>query len=117
MQKFLCTFPAYQSESGWNALLPKREPKHIAPEQAEFDAIVIGAGVTGLAAAKRIAELEPNSQVLLIDASTVGEGASGRNSGFGVWGATEQKVHSRINAVEWMVSDVDSNFRLSCRAF
>lgn len=63
-------------------MLPKRTPKCLAPADKHFDAIVIGAGVTGLAAARRIAELEPQAQVLLIDASEIGEGSSARNSGF-----------------------------------
>lgn len=76
------TFPSYQAGSGWNALLPKRQAHTQAPSERHFDAIVIGAGVTGLAAARRIAELEPQARVLLVDASTVGDGSSGRNSGF-----------------------------------
>lgn len=76
------TFPSYQAGSGWNAMLPARRPQVQAPADTDFDAIVVGAGVTGLAAARRIAELEPQSRVLLVDASTVGEGSSGRNSGF-----------------------------------
>lgn len=76
------TFPSYQASSGWNDLLAQRTPKLHAPSEKHFDAIVIGAGVTGLAAARRIAEIEPNSRVLIVDAGTIGEGSSGRNSGF-----------------------------------
>lgn len=76
------TYPSYQTGSGWAALLPKRTPKLVMPTDKSFDVAVIGAGVTGLAAARRVAELEPNSRVLLIDATTIGEGSSGRNSGF-----------------------------------
>ena len=76
------TFPSYQASSGWNALLAPRTPREQAPSETHFDAIVIGAGVSGLAAARRIAEVEPQSRVLLVDASTMGEGSSGRNSGF-----------------------------------
>ncbi|NMG46127.1 FAD-dependent oxidoreductase [Aromatoleum toluvorans] len=76
------TYPSYQASSGWNALLPPRQPRTRAPHEKHFEAVVIGAGVTGLAAARRIAELEPNARVLVIDSSTIGEGSSGRNSGF-----------------------------------
>lgn len=75
-------FPEYQAGSGWNALLPVRAPSVQMPQQKKFDVIVIGAGFTGLAAARRIAELEPQSQILVIDATSVGEGSGGRNSGF-----------------------------------
>ena len=76
------TFPSYQAGSGWNALLGQRTPRLAAPADRHFDVIVVGAGVTGLAAARRIAEIEPASRILLVDASVIGEGSSGRNSGF-----------------------------------
>ncbi|RYH55887.1 MAG: FAD-dependent oxidoreductase, partial [Alcaligenaceae bacterium] len=75
-------YPTYNKNSGWNALLAARIPRTTRPTEPHFDAIVIGSGVTGLAAARRIGELEPDSRVLLIDASSIGEGSSGRNSGF-----------------------------------
>ena len=45
---------------------------------------VIGAGLTGLACARRLGELHPGEEVLLLEARLVGQGASGRNSGFAV---------------------------------
>ncbi|AJP57648.1 FAD-dependent oxidoreductase [Pandoraea vervacti] len=76
------TFPAYQAGAGWNALLPARAPHTQAPTERSFDVIVIGAGFTGLAAARRVAELRPEASVLVVDATTVGNGSAGRNSGF-----------------------------------
>lgn len=76
------TFPAYQAGAGWNALLPARVPHTHPPSVRSYDVIVIGAGFTGLAAARRIAELRPEATVLVIDATTVGNGSAGRNSGF-----------------------------------
>lgn len=75
-------YPTYLRRSGWNALLPERIPYTDVPAQRGFDIVIIGAGYTGLAAARRIAEERPNQQVLVLDGSTVGEGSSGRNSGF-----------------------------------
>jgi glycine/D-amino acid oxidase-like deaminating enzyme len=43
---------------------------------------VLGAGFTGLAAARRLAMLRPDWRVVVLDAQRVGGGASGRNSGF-----------------------------------
>lgn len=63
-------------------MLPIRQPHLALPKQSRFDTIVIGAGYTGLAAARRLAELEPDRQILVIDANTVGESSAGRNSGF-----------------------------------
>lgn len=48
----------------------------------EADAVVVGAGFTGLAAARRLAELQPRWRVALLDAARAGSGASGRSSGF-----------------------------------
>ncbi|MCK1315476.1 FAD-binding oxidoreductase [Bradyrhizobium sp. 23] len=72
----------YNTRSGWNALLPPRVPCDQKPAKTRFASIVIGAGYTGLAAARRSAELEPAKEVLVLEASEIGEGPSGRNSGF-----------------------------------
>jgi glycine/D-amino acid oxidase-like deaminating enzyme len=74
-------YPTYHQCSGWNAMLPWRSAK-IRPLTSRFATIVIGGGYTGLAAARRIAELCPSDQVLVIEASSIGEGSAGRNSGF-----------------------------------
>jgi glycine/D-amino acid oxidase-like deaminating enzyme len=42
----------------------------------------LGAGFTGLAAARRLTELRPRWRVAVIDAQRAGDGASGRSSGF-----------------------------------
>ena len=42
----------------------------------------LGAGVTGLAAARRLAELAPEARIVLLEQYRVGYGASGRNAGF-----------------------------------
>lgn len=75
------TFPTYQQRSGWNAMLPERAAKPL-PRGTRFGTVVIGGGYTGLAAARRIAELRPDEEVLVVEASTIGEGSAGRNSGF-----------------------------------
>ncbi|MGS1117742.1 NAD(P)/FAD-dependent oxidoreductase [Castellaniella sp. UC4442_H9] len=76
------TYPIYENQSGWNALLPKRQPAVGRPAEAAYDFVIIGAGYTGLAAARRLAELNPGKQVLVLESSEVGEGSSARNSGF-----------------------------------
>ncbi len=73
--------PRYLSPSGWNALLPARAGNALAGDMAA-DVIVVGAGYTGLATARRWAELMPEASVLVVDALTLGEGNPGRNSGF-----------------------------------
>ena len=46
------------------------------------ETLIIGAGFTGLAAARRVAELRPGREVVLLDAQRAGCGASARSSGF-----------------------------------
>ncbi|RWI66743.1 FAD-binding oxidoreductase [Mesorhizobium sp.] len=74
--------PRYAAQSGWNALLPQRVPHEQLPKQRRYYAIVIGAGYTGLGTARRVAELIPEKEILVIEASEIGEGSSARNSGF-----------------------------------
>lgn len=76
------TYPVYESRSGWNSLLPARTAKTNSVIENKYDFIVIGAGYTGLAAARRLAELNGSASILVLEASVVGEGSSARNSGF-----------------------------------
>jgi glycine/D-amino acid oxidase-like deaminating enzyme len=46
------------------------------------DFAVIGAGTCGCAAARRLAELRPDDTIVLVEATRVGYGTSGRNAGF-----------------------------------
>jgi glycine/D-amino acid oxidase-like deaminating enzyme len=70
------------------SLYPKLSKNQLA------DWVVIGAGYTGIAAARRIAELEPDKRIMLIDGKQPGQGASARNSGFAV--AYETPGHAQI---------------------
>ncbi len=74
--------PDYKLRSGWNALLPPREPQPSLAGNREADVVVVGAGFTGLACARRWHELAPQSRIVVIDSSEIGEGNPGRNSGF-----------------------------------
>ena len=44
--------------------------------------LVVGAGFTGLSAARKLGQLYPNAKIILVDAQLAGEGASSRNSGY-----------------------------------
>jgi glycine/D-amino acid oxidase-like deaminating enzyme len=48
----------------------------------DADVVVIGGGFSGLWAAWQIKELEPEAQVVLLEADVCGHGPSGRNGGF-----------------------------------
>jgi len=73
---------------GWSELLGPRQPSAALAVGQRVAWTVIGAGLTGLACARRLATLHPDQEILLLDARCVGQGASGRNSGFVV--ATSQ---------------------------
>ncbi len=85
-------------QCGWIALAgdypsyPTLNGKQVA------DWVIIGGGFTGLAAARRIAELAPNARILLIDGKRIGQGATGRNSGFVV--ANESPGHAALSAAD-----------------
>jgi len=67
---------------GWYAILPRPAPANRLKSRQVADWVVVGAGVTGLAAARRLAELAPEARIILLEEYRVGYGASGRNSGF-----------------------------------
>ena len=76
--------PSDDSANGWSRILPQRTPKPSLAGEVRADWVVVGAGFAGLAAARRLAENRPNDRIALIEAQEVGEGASGRNSGFAI---------------------------------
>ncbi|MED5444388.1 MAG: FAD-dependent oxidoreductase [Pseudomonadota bacterium] len=76
------TYPRYPDLCGWNALLPTRAATAALEGIEKASVVIVGAGYTGLAAARRWATLRPDDSVVVLDAATVGEGSPGRNSGF-----------------------------------
>jgi glycine/D-amino acid oxidase-like deaminating enzyme len=63
-------------------MLPARVPKPAATGAISAKYAIVGAGFTGLAAARRLHELDPDAEIVVLEATTVGEGSSARNSGF-----------------------------------
>ena len=67
---------------GWiNDLSPRNNVKLLSRNQ-ECNWLIIGAGYTGLSAARKLSEIYPNQKIIIVDAQLAGEGASGRNSGY-----------------------------------
>ena len=67
---------------GWiNDLNPRTDIKSLQSDE-NCDWIIIGAGYTGLSAARKLGQLHSNQKIILIDAQLAGEGASSRNSGY-----------------------------------
>ena len=76
--------PNDDATNGWSAILPPRAPRPALRGDVVADWLVLGAGFAGLAAARRLAELRPHAHIVVVDAGTVGNNASGRNSGFAI---------------------------------
>ncbi len=74
--------PADLGASGWDAILPPRERGRALAGEVECDFLVVGAGFAGLAAARRLRQLEPAAKIAIVDARAVADGPAGRNSGF-----------------------------------
>ena len=68
----------------WLQFLPPRIVNKECRGEKRSKFVVVGAGFTGLSAARRLAELHPSEEILLLDAREIGQNASGRNSGFAV---------------------------------
>lgn len=76
--------PADDSTCGWFHLSKPRRarPAHCGESAARW--VVVGAGFTGLAAARQLALNFPDDEIVLIEAQEVGFGSSGRNAGFAI---------------------------------
>lgn len=74
--------PATPGTCGWLALLPPRPGTPALAEALTADVTIVGAGFAGLAAARRLAQLDPTLRVVVLEAGVVGNGPAGRNSGF-----------------------------------
>ena len=74
--------PRDPGPAAWNAILPEPSPAQPLEGAVEAEWLVIGAGLTGLAAARRLSQLRPGDRIAVLDAVRVGEGPAGRNSGF-----------------------------------
>ena len=80
----IAILPRDDRTNGWSGTLPARSPGAALAGEQKADWIVLGAGWAGLAAARRLAVNRPNDRIVLVEAGTAGEGASGRNSGFAI---------------------------------
>ena len=76
------SMPIYAEPCGWNVLLPPRAPKPPARGEIRVKYAIVGAGFTGVAVARRLAELDPDAGIAVLEGLVAGEGSAGRNSGF-----------------------------------
>ena len=66
----------------WINDLNKRNNINFLSKDRSCDWLIVGAGYTGLSAARKLSELHPNQKIIIVEAQLAGEGASGRNSGY-----------------------------------
>ena len=67
---------------GWvNDLSPRSNIK-ILSSDVDCEWLIVGAGYTGLSAARKLSQIYPNQKIIIVDAQLAGEGASSRNSGY-----------------------------------
>jgi glycine/D-amino acid oxidase-like deaminating enzyme len=68
--------------AGWNAILPDADAPEPLEEAATADWLVIGGGFAGLAAARRLSQVDPGGRIALLEATRLADGPAGRNTGF-----------------------------------
>jgi len=80
----ITSLPADDALPGWYHTSKPRLPcpSHIGQKHARWT--IVGAGLTGLAAARQLALNYPEDEIVLIEAQEVGFGPSGRNAGFAI---------------------------------
>ena len=67
---------------GWvNDLSPRNKIQTLSSNQ-DSEWLIIGAGYTGLSAARKLGQLYKKERIILVDSQLAGEGASSRNSGY-----------------------------------
>ncbi|WP_179403193.1 NAD(P)/FAD-dependent oxidoreductase [Burkholderia guangdongensis] len=84
MSRTVDRLPNDDRTNGWSALLAPRQPRAALQGDVEADWVIVGAGYAGLAAARQLAERQPDASIVVVEAGVVGENASGRNSGFAI---------------------------------
>ncbi len=74
--------PVENGISGWEAISQRSFPVRCLDGNVNADWLIIGAGFAGLSAARRLLEMHPDDKIVILEASEVGKGTSGRNSGY-----------------------------------
>ena len=67
---------------GWIDYKNRRSNIKVLNQNLKCDYLIIGAGFTGLSAARKLGELNKNKKIIIVDSQLAGEGASSRNSGY-----------------------------------
>ena len=70
------------NKCSWINDLEERTNVKTLSKNITCDWLIIGAGYTGLSAARKLSDLHTKKKIIIVDAQLAGEGASGRNSGY-----------------------------------
>jgi glycine/D-amino acid oxidase-like deaminating enzyme len=76
--------PSEVTDSGWFSTLNNVAEPSVLKGTVHTDFLVIGAGWVGVNAARRLAEVNPDKHVVLIDAGRVGNSTGGRCAGYAI---------------------------------
>ncbi|MGB2064023.1 NAD(P)/FAD-dependent oxidoreductase [Marinomonas gallaica] len=83
IQKKITRLPKDPGPAAWNSILHPDEGYPTLEQDTTADWVIVGAGWAGLAAARRLTQLLPESdKIVVLEASRIAEGPAGRNSGF-----------------------------------
>ncbi len=67
---------------GWLTNLQPRKNFKLLNQNRKCDYLIVGAGYTGLSAARKLSEINSSKKIIIVDAQLAGEGSSSRNSGY-----------------------------------
>ncbi len=101
--------PDYDNNNGWHEILPSPAEATVLTGDLTCDYLVIGAGYSGLAVTRRLAELDPAASVVLIEGDRIGNNAAGRSSGFAIDHAHNLRAKSFADAKAAAIAGVTMN--------
>ncbi|OOV86397.1 NAD(P)/FAD-dependent oxidoreductase [Oceanospirillum linum] len=119
-------FPQYDGRCGWYEMLPSVSEFPSLTNDIHVHTAIVGGGFVGMAAARRLAENLPDKSFVLLDALKIGQGASGRNSGFVIdqphkrdleLASEERKrqlVHLNRTAINYLEKQIDQ-YSIQCQ--
>lgn len=74
--------PVHRGTAAWSAILGEQPTPITLDANLTADFVLVGGGFAGLSAALRLRQLNQGAKIVVLEASRLAEGASGRNSGF-----------------------------------
>jgi len=115
--------PTYDHQNAWHEILPAPAEANMLSGDQTADYVVIGAGYSGLAVARRLGDLHPDAHVALIEGGRIGNNAAGRSSGFAIdhahniraksfaenVGPAKREVALNREALDWLQATIVEN--------